>query len=201
MAMKWGEKKSHTSTGNGVDSHLAFTHAAVMPASTAEMGELMEAQANADVPSVINQTSTFKGTISGESDFVILGECNGEITLLRNTLTARPTARIEANVLAEKIQIEGTIKGDLCAREVKVSRTGCVIGNILAPRVSIEDGAKIKGSIDMDEQMAQEKFDACNNQPVTSSKSAALVDAFHPTHPSKSTSLKTMKDLSGDQKK
>ena len=36
------------------------------------------------------------------------------------------------------------------AEKVVISKSGNVRGNIVAPRVTLEDGAKFKGSIDMD---------------------------------------------------
>ena len=115
-------------------------------------------------PSIISQTSTFDGTISGEADLTIYGKCTGDIILPHNSLTAGPTSQIKANILAEKVQIEGELTGDVCAKEIKVLKTGVVTSNIVSPRVSIEDGAKIKGSVDMDEQLILEKFEKFNGK-------------------------------------
>ena len=49
------------------------------------------------------------------------------------------------------MRIEGTVTGDICGSEnVIIANTGNVLGNIDSPRVSLEDGAKFKGSITMD---------------------------------------------------
>lgn len=49
------------------------------------------------------------------------------------------------------VRIEGTVKGDISGVEqVVISKTGNVHGNIQSPRVTLEDGAKFKGSIEMD---------------------------------------------------
>ena len=46
---------------------------------------------------------------------------------------------------------EGKVEGDISGGEkVIISKTGNVLGNIDAPRVTLEDGAKFKGSIEMD---------------------------------------------------
>ena len=49
------------------------------------------------------------------------------------------------------IRIDGEVKGDIVGMEkVVITKTGKVQGNIVGPRVTLEDGAKFKGSIDMD---------------------------------------------------
>jgi cytoskeletal protein CcmA (bactofilin family) len=49
------------------------------------------------------------------------------------------------------VKVEGRITGDIDGSEkVIITKTGRVLGNIVAPRVTLEDGAKFKGSIDMD---------------------------------------------------
>ena len=61
------------------------------------------------------------------------------------------SGKVNANVTAKTIKIEGEVKGDIKGNEkVVVSKSGNVRGNIIAPRVTLEDGAKFKGSIDMD---------------------------------------------------
>ena len=52
---------------------------------------------------------------------------------------------------ASTVRIEGSVRGDIHGGEkVIIARTGNVRGNITAPRVTLEDGAIFKGSIDMD---------------------------------------------------
>jgi cytoskeletal protein CcmA (bactofilin family) len=49
------------------------------------------------------------------------------------------------------VKVDGEVRGDILGSEkVIISRTGRVQGNIKAPRMTLEDGAKFKGSIDMD---------------------------------------------------
>ena len=49
------------------------------------------------------------------------------------------------------MKVDGQVTGDISGSEkVIISKSGRVKGNIVAPRVTLEDGAKFKGSIDMD---------------------------------------------------
>ncbi len=92
-----------------------------------------------------------KGDLTGEEDLVIQGHVEGTINLKQNNLTIGGNGRIHANIFANTITVEGELQGDLYGTEkVIIRRTGNVRGNIVAPRVNLEDGAKFKGSIEMD---------------------------------------------------
>ncbi|GBE09976.1 polymer-forming cytoskeletal [bacterium BMS3Bbin12] len=92
-----------------------------------------------------------KGDLTGEEDLVIQGHVEGTINLKQNNLTVGGNGRIHANIFANTITVEGELQGDLYGTEkVIIRRTGNVRGNIVAPRVNLEDGAKFKGSIEMD---------------------------------------------------
>ena len=92
-----------------------------------------------------------QGDMSGEEDLLVQGRIEGTISLKNNLVTVGKDGHVNATVDARVIKIEGTVEGDLHGNEqVIVSRSGNVRGNIVAPRVTLEDGCRFKGSIDMD---------------------------------------------------
>lgn len=100
--------------------------------------------------SVIGETLHFKGELSAGEDLVIEGRVEGTINQGKCCLTVKPKGQIIANVNATKIFIEGTVKGDLSATvSVTVRDSGVVTGNIVAPRVAINEGATFNGNIQM----------------------------------------------------
>lgn len=102
-------------------------------------------------PATIGASIHFKGELSGAEDFIIQGKVDGEINLEKNNLTIGIDGVINANITAKIIIVEGTLKGDMFGSEkVIIRNTGNVLGNIVAPRVTLEDGAKFKGSIEME---------------------------------------------------
>ncbi len=102
-------------------------------------------------PATIGSSIYFKGELSGEEDFIIQGKVDGEIKLQKNNLTIGVDGVINANITAKIIIVEGQLNGDLFGSEnVIIRKTGNVLGNIISPRVTLEDGAKFKGSIEMD---------------------------------------------------
>lgn len=100
--------------------------------------------------SVIGESLHFKGELSAGEDLIIEGIVEGTINQGKCCLTLRPKGSILANVNATKIFVEGKVEGDLHATvSVAVRKTGVVKGNIVAPSVSLEEGATFNGSIEM----------------------------------------------------
>jgi cytoskeletal protein CcmA (bactofilin family) len=99
--------------------------------------------------SVLGPTIRFKGELSCEEDLVINGKIEGTITRTQR-LTIGREGSVHANVEAAMVIVEGTIEGDVRAdKSVSVAETANMLGNITAPSVTIQQGAKFNGSVDM----------------------------------------------------
>ena len=99
----------------------------------------------------IGPSVSIRGTVKGGEDLYLEGRVDGEILAPKNRVVIGKSGRIKADVSASVIEVEGEVTGDLTGSErVVVAATGNVHGNIKAPRVSLENGAQFKGSIDMD---------------------------------------------------
>ena len=100
---------------------------------------------------MIGSTIKIKGDISGEENLVIEGKVEGTVSLEGHDLSVGQSGEVRADIAASIVRIDGEVTGDITGVEkVVVSKNGRVKGNIVAPRVTLEDGAKFKGSIDMD---------------------------------------------------
>jgi len=100
---------------------------------------------------VIGPKIRFKGELVGEEDLLVQGHVEGTIDLKNHNLTIGEQGVIKANAKAKIIIIEGKVDGDLHGEErIVIKESSNVSGNITAERVSLEDGAKFRGSIDMD---------------------------------------------------
>lgn len=92
-----------------------------------------------------------EGNISGSENLLIEGKVKGNVNLGAHEVSIGKTGEVQADIVARIIRVAGKVKGDLTGKEkVIISNTGNVHGNIVAPRLSLEDGAVFKGSIDMD---------------------------------------------------
>jgi cytoskeletal protein CcmA (bactofilin family) len=105
---------------------------------------------------VIGPSIHIDGDVRGEEDLLIEGEVSGTVQLKNNSLTIGPNGKVRADVYAHSIYVDGFVEGDLFGSErVNIRKSAQVKGNVTSPRVSVEDGAKFKGAIEMDPQAAQ----------------------------------------------
>jgi cytoskeletal protein CcmA (bactofilin family) len=103
----------------------------------------------------IGKSLHVKGELSGNEDLVIEGTVEGKITLNGHSVTIGQTGRVAAEIQAKSVVVGGQVKGNISADErVEVSATGTMAGDVRAPRVVLVDGARFKGSIDMDAKSA-----------------------------------------------
>ncbi|HEX9877948.1 MAG TPA: polymer-forming cytoskeletal protein [Gammaproteobacteria bacterium] len=109
---------------------------------------------------VIGRSITIEGDVRGEEDLRIEGDIKGNIFLPNHSLTIGTEGRINADVYAKSVTIDGEINGDVYGSEcVSVRASARLIGNIIAARVSLEEGARFKGSIDMDAKSIKSALD------------------------------------------
>ncbi len=100
---------------------------------------------------VIGKAIQIKGEVEGEEDLVIEGKVEGTISLRKNHLTLERSAIIAADVDVENITIKGRIDGNTSAsNKVEITSEARIVGDIKAPRVIMAEGAKLRGSVQMD---------------------------------------------------
>jgi len=123
---------------------------------------------------MIGPSIAFKGELSGEEDLLIEGRVEGKIDLPRHSITVGKSGRIKADVYAKVIIVEGEVEGNLFGEEQLVLRQSSTVrGNIIAPRVSLEDGANFKGSIDMSSKERTAPAPSSAHQPDAQGGSVA----------------------------
>lgn len=100
---------------------------------------------------MIGPSIKIKGEVTGDEDLLIQGTVEGSVNLSEHEVTVGQSGQVAADITAKSIRIDGSVTGDINGNEnVVISKSGNVRGNIVAPRVTLEDGAIFKGSIDMD---------------------------------------------------
>lgn len=132
------------------DDEPAVTDSQVIPFKDASDAVSRAPAPSSGTVSVIGESLYFKGELSAGEDLIIEGTVEGTINQGKCCLTLKPNGRLIANVNATKIFIEGNVKGDLRATvSVSVRASAKVQGNIIAPIVSIDEGATFNGNIKM----------------------------------------------------
>lgn len=100
---------------------------------------------------VLGATIRIKGDISGDENLLIEGHVEGSVNLSSHELTIGKTGKVHANIAARTIRIDGEVNGDISGKEkVLVSSTSNIKGTIVTPKMTLEEGARFKGTIDID---------------------------------------------------
>ena len=100
---------------------------------------------------MIGPTVVIEGQITSGEELHIEGKVSGAIIAKGHEVIVGQSGELKADISAKIVRVEGKVVGDISGGEkVIISKTGNVLGNIDAPRVTLEDGAKFKGSIQMD---------------------------------------------------
>jgi cytoskeletal protein CcmA (bactofilin family) len=107
------------------------------------------ASINDDGVTIIGESVTVRGNLSGDEDLHVLGRVEGSLELER-TLVVAESGIIKAEVQVKNAIISGIVVGNIHASDsVEVTREGRMVGDITAPRVILVDGASFRGNIDM----------------------------------------------------
>ena len=106
---------------------------------------------------LIGPSIEIKGTLSGGEDLFVEGRVEGKIELAQHSVTIGTSGRIKADIQGRSIVVMGEVEGNLVGSEqIFLRQSSKVRGNLIAPRVSLEDGSDFKGSIDMTSKPAVE---------------------------------------------
>ena len=93
---------------------------------------------------VIGASLELQGDLSGNEDLLVEGRIQGRIQLSQHAVTIGAKGRVSAQVHARMVSIEGEVDGNLVAEELIVlKKSARVRGDLVAPRVVIEDGVRI----------------------------------------------------------
>ena len=98
----------------------------------------------------IGKSLVIKGELSGSESLYIDGKVEGAITLAGNRVTVGRNGQVAANIIAREVVVLGKVRGNVQASDrVDIRSEGSLTGDVIAARISIEDGAFFKGGIDI----------------------------------------------------
>jgi cytoskeletal protein CcmA (bactofilin family) len=112
----------------------------------------MGAKASATTTKVamIGQGISISGDVKADTNLQVEGRIEGRIIQCAQDVEIGETGHVTASIMAKVVKVSGVVSGDIGGKDkVLITRTGRVQGNIIAPRVQLEDGALFRGSIDM----------------------------------------------------
>jgi cytoskeletal protein CcmA (bactofilin family) len=98
----------------------------------------------------IGKSLIVKGELTGSESLYIDGKVEGAINLPGNRVTVGRNGQVAANIVAREIVVLGKVRGNCQASDrVDIRSEGSLTGDVIAARISIEDGAFFKGGIDI----------------------------------------------------
>jgi cytoskeletal protein CcmA (bactofilin family) len=123
---------------------------------------------NSQEQATIGKSLVIKGEVTGSESLYIDGRVEGAINLPGNRVTVGRNGQIQANINAKELVVLGKVKGNITASDrVDIRNEGSLAGDVICQRISIEDGAYFKGSIDIRKANTKEMNGAAT---TTSSK-------------------------------
>ena len=123
----------------------------------------------------IGKSLVIKGEVTGSESLYIDGRVEGSINLAGNRVTVGRNGIVAANINAREIVVLGKVRGNLTASDrVDIRSDGSLTGDVVAARISIEDGAFFKGGIDIRKGgQAQQKANG-EDKSVSTAEPAAV---------------------------
>ncbi len=101
---------------------------------------------NPQVTAILDQGARFEGKLSFEGTVQIGGEFRGEI-FTQDILIVNSTARVEAQIEADTIIINGRVEGHLYARKKVLMHPPAVFkGTVTSPSLRIDEGVIFEGA-------------------------------------------------------
>lgn len=143
MAMFDKHKSSKQQPPRQEDPPVVSRPAPEAPAPTSSAG-------SATRVAMIGEGISVTGDVAANSNLKVDGRIEGRAVSSSHDIEVSETGVVKASLTARVVKIAGAVAGDIKGSEkVLITKSGRVQGNIVAPRVQLDDGALFRGSIDM----------------------------------------------------
>lgn len=115
-----------------------------------ESASLPLQEGRATLQQMVERSFVIKGEVTGTECLYIEGRVEGMIHLAGSRLTVGKTGEIMADIDAREIIVLGKVRGDCRASDrLDIRNGGSLMGNVITPRISIDDGAHFKGGVEI----------------------------------------------------
>jgi len=139
---------------------------------------------NSTEQATIGKSLIIKGEVTGSEALYIDGRVEGSINLAGNRVTVGRNGVVSASIAAREVVVIGKVKGNVTASDrVDIRSEGSLTGDVIAQRISIEEGAYFKGGIDIQKPANQKangnadarapKIDAASAAPEAAATAAS----------------------------
>ncbi len=129
----------------------------------------------------IGRSVVIKGEVSGTESLYIDGRIEGTVNFAEHRVTIGRNGSVAANISAREVVILGKVQGNIqCSDRLDIRSEGALTGDVVTQRISVEDGAILKGSVQVravehNKSHAQKQAQAESKPAVTEQPKAAAV--------------------------
>ena len=151
----WKPTNQPTTPGRPTEPERPTMSAPSAPATMASEPSVAPRPATSSTTTTADQATigkslVIKGEVTGSESLYIDGRVEGSISLAGNRVTIGRNGVVAANINAREIVVLGKVRGNITASDrVDIRSDGSLTGDVVAARISIEDGAYFKGGIDI----------------------------------------------------
>ena len=98
----------------------------------------------------IGRSVVIKGEVSGSESLYVDGRIEGTVSFKDHRVTVGRNGVVTANISAREVVIMGKVTGNVeCSDRVDIRSEGSLTGDVVSQRISVEDGALLRGSVQL----------------------------------------------------
>jgi cytoskeletal protein CcmA (bactofilin family) len=98
----------------------------------------------------IGRSLVIKGEVTGSESLFVDGRVEGTISFPDNRVTIGRNGNVAANITAKEVVIMGKVQGNVdCADRLDIRSEGMLSGDVITHRISVEEGAILKGGVEV----------------------------------------------------
>jgi len=106
----------------------------------------------------IGRSVVIKGEVSGAESLYVDGRIEGTVNFGDSRVTIGRNGVVVADINAREVVVMGTVTGNIhCSDRLDIRSEGSLTGDVVTPRICVEDGAVLKGAIEVRADQQNEK--------------------------------------------
>jgi cytoskeletal protein CcmA (bactofilin family) len=119
----------------------------------------------------IGRSVVIKGEVSGAESLYVDGRIEGTVNFADSRVTIGRNGVVVANIDAKEVVIMGAVTGNIhCTDRLDIRSEGSLAGDVVTPRICVEDGAVLKGAVEV--RAAHQQNEKAQSKPNEAVKSA-----------------------------
>lgn len=168
-------KKEDGKTQVAPETPSAVATGSALPSAGGPARDLGPLPVSSKAAACISAGIRIKGEVTGSEDLFVDGHVEGKLNLSNGSLTVGPNGEVKADIFAREVIVRGRVDGKIVGREkIQLWSTGNVAGDLQTERLSIEDGAVLRGRVEIETGKPLDKYSETRGVVPGVAKSAAV---------------------------